>query len=268
MEAIMDAHGLWDAIEPPTGVVVDEKKSKQAAKKKTAKEVWDSLKSRYVGAERVQKARLRVLKSEFEALQMKETESIDEYAGKISAMISKFGSAGAILEDEELVRKLFDTVPEKFINLVASMEQSCDMESMPFEEAIGHLKAYEDRLRLRKVHQPTGVQASRTHKVAEEEEEVTTGEEEAAHEDEVRPVAEVVAGAVTHDRRQTLSTKKPRDKSNIRCYECQELGHYASECKAKKQQDQEVNLAADEEEPTLLLTVCGEKNTEMVLLNE
>lgn len=30
MEAIMDAHGLWDAIEPPTSVVVDEKKSKQA----------------------------------------------------------------------------------------------------------------------------------------------------------------------------------------------------------------------------------------------
>lgn len=81
---------------------------------------------------------------------LKETESIDEYAGKISAMISKFGSVGAILEDEELIRKLFDIVPEKFINLVAAMEQSCDMESMPFEETIGHLKAYEDKLWLRK----------------------------------------------------------------------------------------------------------------------
>ncbi|XP_023772785.1 uncharacterized protein LOC111921434 [Lactuca sativa] len=152
MEAIIDAHGLWDAIEPPTGVVVDEKKSKQAraAKKKTTKEVWDSLKSRFVGVERVQKARLRVLKSEFEALQMKETETVDDYTGKISAMISKFGSAGEILEDEELVRKLFDTLPERFINIVASIEQSCDMESMSFEEAIGHLKAYEDRLWLRK----------------------------------------------------------------------------------------------------------------------
>ncbi|KAJ0515274.1 putative RNA-directed DNA polymerase [Helianthus annuus] len=167
MEAIMDAHGLWEAIEPATGVVVDEKKNKQvrafifqaipeeilsqAAKKKTAKEVWDSLKSRYVGAERVQKARLRILKSEFEALHMKDEETIDEYAGKISGMISKYNSVGATLEDEELVRKLFDTVPEKFINLVASIEQSSDVDSMPFEEAIGHLKAYEDRLNLRKV---------------------------------------------------------------------------------------------------------------------
>lgn len=90
----MDAHGLWEAIEPPIGVVVDEKRSKQArafifqsipeemlaqvAKKKTAKEAWDSLKSRYVDAERVQKARLRVLKSEFEGLQMKDMETIDD----------------------------------------------------------------------------------------------------------------------------------------------------------------------------------------------
>lgn len=42
------------------------------------------------------------------------------------------------------MRKVFDIVPERFINLVASIEQSSDMESMPFEEPIGHLKAYED----------------------------------------------------------------------------------------------------------------------------
>lgn len=81
---------------------------------------------------------------------MKDTETIDDYAGKISTMISKVGSEWATLEDEELIRKLFDTVPEKFINLVASIEQSSDMESMPFEEAIVHLKAYKDQLRLRK----------------------------------------------------------------------------------------------------------------------
>ncbi|KAM0019361.1 putative RNA-directed DNA polymerase [Helianthus debilis subsp. tardiflorus] len=166
MEAIMDAHGLWEAIEQPAGAAVDEKKSKQAraiifqsipdevlsqaAKKKTAKEVWDSLKSRYVGVERVQKARIRILKSEFEGLQMKDGETIDEYVGKLSGMVSKYNSVGTKLEDEELVRKLFDTVPERFINLVASIEQSSDMDMMLFEEAIAHLKAYEDRLRLRK----------------------------------------------------------------------------------------------------------------------
>ncbi|KAJ0491189.1 hypothetical protein HanIR_Chr12g0561201 [Helianthus annuus] len=165
MEAIMEAQGLWESVEPAVGVAVDEKKSKtarafifqaipedllmQVAKKKTAKEVWESLKTRFVGAERVQKARLHTLKSEFEGYRMKEGETIDEYAGKLSGMISKYSSVGATLEDAELVRKLLDTVTDKYIHLVASMEQYSDVEKMPFEEAIGRLKTYEDRLRLR-----------------------------------------------------------------------------------------------------------------------
>ncbi|KAK1423644.1 hypothetical protein QVD17_18950 [Tagetes erecta] len=71
MEAVMDAQGLWESIETPDGEVVDQKTSKtaraflfqaipeevllQVSKKKTAKEVWDSLKVRYLGVDRVQK---------------------------------------------------------------------------------------------------------------------------------------------------------------------------------------------------------------------
>ncbi|KAI3782062.1 hypothetical protein L2E82_12094 [Cichorium intybus] len=165
VEAIMDAQGVWESIEPEAGVAVDEKKNKiaraflfqaipedillQVAKKKTAKEVWESLKTRYLGADRVQKARLHTLKSEFEALRMKDGESIDDFAGKLSGMSSKYNSLGATLDDSLLVRKLLDSVPDKYLQLVASIEQYSDIDAMPFDEAIGRLKAYEDRLRLR-----------------------------------------------------------------------------------------------------------------------
>ena len=39
---------------------------------------------------------------------MKETESIDEFAGKISALASKFSGLGKSLEDDALVKKLLD----------------------------------------------------------------------------------------------------------------------------------------------------------------
>jgi hypothetical protein len=52
----------------------------QVAGKKTSKEVWDSLKARFVGEERVKEARLQTLKSEFDALRMKDSDSIDHYA--------------------------------------------------------------------------------------------------------------------------------------------------------------------------------------------
>ncbi|XP_042411455.1 uncharacterized protein LOC122000991 [Zingiber officinale] len=142
IEAILDAQGVWEAVETTEGA--------QIAKKKTAKEVWGSLKTRYLGSDRVKKARVQTLKSEFDALRMKETETIDEFAGKLSAMSSKFSTLGATLEDSSLVKKLLDSFPDKFFPIVAGIEQFHDLETISFEETIGRLKAYEERtLRLR-----------------------------------------------------------------------------------------------------------------------
>src|SRR4051812_2788277 len=74
VQAILDAQGLWCAVAPAEGAEVDAGKSKtmrailigalsedvlmQVATKTTAKEVWDSLKVRFVGADRVRAARL------------------------------------------------------------------------------------------------------------------------------------------------------------------------------------------------------------------
>ncbi|XP_076935761.1 uncharacterized protein LOC143602588 [Bidens hawaiensis] len=287
MEAIMDAHGLWDAV----GLLTRRCQSRlvllfsilsQAAKKKTAKEVWDSLKSRYVGAERVQKARLRSLKSEFEGLQMKDGESIDEYAGKLSSMVSKFNTVGASLDDEELVRKLFDIVPERFINLVASIEQSSDVESMPFEEAIAHLKAYEDRIRLRQAKQSsesnllfTKVDASNRSK-GQGKDQFTSqksggrGKSDRGGQSGFRGRGRGRGNRGGHAGNQDQrSRSRNKDKWHIECFNCHELGHYASECKEPKEKREEVNLAqANEDEPALYLTVHGEDTSSMVLLNE
>lgn len=67
----------------------------------------------------MQKARLHTLKSEFEVLRMKEGESIDEFSGKLSGILSKYNSLGATLEDSIPVRKLLDSVPNKYLQLVA-----------------------------------------------------------------------------------------------------------------------------------------------------
>lgn len=48
----------------------------QVANKKLGKEVWDCLKMRFVGTDRVRDAELQTLKAEFDALRM-EDESLD-----------------------------------------------------------------------------------------------------------------------------------------------------------------------------------------------
>jgi hypothetical protein len=66
----------------------------QVAKKKMGKEVWESMKARFVGADRVKDARLQTLKSEFDAIQMKEDDPLDQIVGKLTAMSVKYSSLG------------------------------------------------------------------------------------------------------------------------------------------------------------------------------
>ncbi|GJW63596.1 zinc finger, CCHC-type containing protein [Tanacetum coccineum] len=289
---------LWESIEPAAGVAVDEKKSKmarafifqaipeyilmQVAKKKIAREVWESLKTWFVGADRVQKARLHTLKSEFKALRMKDDESINEYAGKLSGMISKYNSVVATLNDEEFVRKLFVTVTEKYIHLVASMEQYSDVEEMPFEEAIGRLKAYEDRLRLRQ----GGSTGENSLLLTKAEGQTMSKQNSKAPGGRGRGWnggrggrGSTRGGRGSGRGRGDRYGKKPSQegeysnrnlcgKSHIKCFECQEYGHYASECTNMKKPEQEVHLTREIVEQTLLLCVKGEDIPSMVMLNE
>jgi hypothetical protein len=166
---IMEEQGWWEIVEPPegssTGALTEAAASKdkkvrahlfqclsddllmQVAKKKLGKEVWDSLKARFMGADRVRDARLQTLKAEFNALKMKEEETVDQFAGKLMAMSVRYSNLGGTLDDVAMVKKLFDTMLEKFLNVVAGIEQFFDLKTVAFDVAVGRLKAFEERTR-------------------------------------------------------------------------------------------------------------------------
>ncbi|GJZ45457.1 zinc finger, CCHC-type containing protein [Tanacetum coccineum] len=139
MQVILEANGLWEMIEPNLTTEVDTKKDKTAiayiyqslpeeqllliSKYKTAKEVWDALKTRHVGVNHVQQAKQQTLKSEFEMLQMEENESIDSFVTRLTGIINKAASVGLAYEDSTL---------------------------MSVDEAIGRLKTFEERLKSKK----------------------------------------------------------------------------------------------------------------------
>lgn len=79
----------------------------------TAKKVWDAIKARHLGADRVREARLQTLKAEFDRLKMKETESIDDFVGKLSEISSKSAALGENLDEPKLVKKFLSSLPRK-----------------------------------------------------------------------------------------------------------------------------------------------------------
>ncbi|XP_044958171.1 uncharacterized protein LOC123409298 [Hordeum vulgare subsp. vulgare] len=76
-------------------------------------------------------------------------ESLDTFAGKISGMAARYAGLGSTLDDAAMVKKLLDVVPDRLYAAVAGIEQFCDVLTMLFEDALGRLKAFDERLRRR-----------------------------------------------------------------------------------------------------------------------
>ncbi|XP_021991840.1 uncharacterized protein LOC110888632 [Helianthus annuus] len=162
IKAIFKVYGIQKALEPGEEEVeakkddmavalllqaIPEELVFQVAQFQTAKEICEVLKTRYVGVERVREAKIEQLENEFESLKMKETETIDSFAGRISQLVTKAASLETTYGNKKLTRELLGSVPAKYVPIVASIEQFADLKAMMFQEAIGRLKTFEDRIK-------------------------------------------------------------------------------------------------------------------------
>ncbi|KAJ9538848.1 hypothetical protein OSB04_031581 [Centaurea solstitialis] len=283
MRTILQANGLWEMIEPTDQTKKDDKSDKiamaylfqalpedlnlQVATCKGAKEIWDTLKIRNIGVEQVQKARLQTLRSEFEALEMNEGDSLDSFIVKMTNVISKITSLGTTFDQPTLVRKLLNSMPDKYLQIVAAIEQYSDLDKISFDEAIGRLKTFEERLKHKKNRHPDYqgglmfAQREDQRKAKYVPPHIRNHGNVKQHEKEENP-SQDNNKAVKHPGHRNKFT---RDFSNIKCYNCNKYGHYASHCGERSQRyrrQEHANLVEEDLEPTLLMATIEEQGVD------
>jgi hypothetical protein len=305
VQDMMEDQDVWQAIAPAADQDIDVRKDKKArshllqvlpedllmqvAKNTTAKEVWDCLKARFIGADRLRDVRMQSLKSDFDALRMQEGETLDQYAGKLAGIYVRYSSLGGTLNDATLVKKLFDTVPDRFLNLIAGIEKFYDLETMPLEQAVGRLKTFKERTRSR---------VPVSGRVSDGQLLLTKAEWDALSKKNRDPSSGYKnlysadsgsrgRGGRNHGRGRGRgrhgslqkdgvdgSVGGRRDKSHIQCFNCGKMGHYRSECRAPKKQQAAHLTQAEDVELALLLALTKEsalvpqQRQEMVFFNE
>ncbi|XP_023636038.1 uncharacterized protein LOC111829953 [Capsella rubella] len=167
MRLLLRVHKVWDTIDPGSTDIdkndlasalifqsVSESLMLQLGHLDTTKAVWDAIKTRNLGAERVKEARLQTLMVEFDRLTMKETDTIDDFVGKLSEISSKATSLGESIEETKIVKKFLKSLPmQKYIQISATLEQVLDLKTTSFEDIIGRIKTYEERISAAEVSQ-------------------------------------------------------------------------------------------------------------------
>nr|KYP37537.1 hypothetical protein KK1_041260 [Cajanus cajan] len=71
----------------------------------TAKEAWDKLKEGFQGRGRTRRMKGLNLRREFDAIKMKQAETVKEFADRLSKVVTQIRLLGEELSDHELWRK-------------------------------------------------------------------------------------------------------------------------------------------------------------------
>ena len=66
-----------------------------------------------MGADRVKEVRLQILMAEFERLEMKDADTIENFVGRLSEIASKSAALGENIEEPKLVKKFLQCIPRK-----------------------------------------------------------------------------------------------------------------------------------------------------------
>lgn len=268
MRILLRVHKVWEIVETEAEnderndmamalilQSIPESLTLQVGELSTAKKVWDAIRTRYVGAERVKEARLQTLMADFDRLRMKETETIDDFSGKLSEISSKSSALGEDIEEAKLVKKFLKCLPRrKYIHIVAALEQVLDLKTTTFEDIVGRLKVYEERVEDEEEAQED--QSKLMYATAE-------SQSNRGFNGENRGRGR--GGRYLNRGRGRGRYNTPRDISKVTCYRCDRVGHYASDCpdrllKLQETQEQTENVDTQEADELML--------HEIVYLNE
>ncbi|RVW66684.1 hypothetical protein CK203_065222 [Vitis vinifera] len=101
---------------------------------------------KYQGSTRVKRAQLQALRREFEVLQMKEGESVDEYFARTLTIANKMKIHGESMKQVVIIEKILRSMTSRFDYVVCSVEESNDLDTLTIDELQSSLLVHEQRM--------------------------------------------------------------------------------------------------------------------------
>jgi hypothetical protein len=221
----------------------------------TAKKAWEKLKTMRLGDERIREARAQQLRREYDSLEFRDGETIEEFALRLQGMLSQLAVLGDAIPEREAVKKYLRIVPEKYEQVAVSIETMLDLANISIEEVTGRLTAAEDRFARRA--------AARSGRVTASGELLYTHAEWTARTNMQGGEGSSAKGGRSGAKVRGKAPKKKGSKPPLgrdQCRRCGKTGHWARECLVPRKAPKAVaNLAAaDDGEATLLMaTFCA-----------
>jgi hypothetical protein len=84
--------------------------------------------------DKVKTSKLQILRTDFETLLMKDSDSVDSFYTHVIGLINQIKSHGETIEDRKVVEKEIRSLPPKLYTLVVTLEEKKDLSQFILDE--------------------------------------------------------------------------------------------------------------------------------------
>ncbi|KAK2374267.1 putative mitochondrial protein [Trifolium repens] len=221
--------------------------------KKTAKSIWDSLKSKYEGNKQVKEVKANLLVHQYELFKMKDGEDIETMFSRFQILVSGLQVLDKSYTEADHVRKVLRSLPPKWRPKVTAFQESKDLDTVSLESLISSLKSHEMELMTdESTKKMKGIALSSKSsskalkaKIIESEDEASEEGQEDGSDDEEEMV--LMAAKVSQWAKRSkkyagkfggsskrLSTAKDKKEDQNKCFKCNKPGHFIADCPENK----------------------------------
>ncbi|XP_050896451.1 uncharacterized protein LOC127103227 [Lathyrus oleraceus] len=192
---------------------------------------------------------------------MEESESIFDYFSRVLAVVNQLKRNGKDVDEVKVMEKILHTLNPSFDFIVTNIEENRDLKTMTIEQLMGSLQAYEEKQK-RKIKQKEAMEQllqlnikeanyanyksqrgrgrgqDRGHRRGH------GGEGKGSYKNYSNNGEIIWNPQATRDSGRGNSWSRC-DKSQIKCFNCNKIGHYASKCRFSKKVVEKANFVEE-----------------------
>ncbi|EOY20320.1 Gag-pol polyprotein-like protein [Theobroma cacao] len=213
---------------------------------KTAKDAWERLKVQFEGSERTKEMQIMNLTREFDTMRMKDSENAKDFISRLMRVVNQLRLSGEDISERRVVQKALVSLSERFEATVASLER--ELSKMSLSDVAYALQAAEHRRVMRSESVTENVLFAKMKGKTVGETSTRKGPVEQKGKDKgVQSIyrnqqKKGKAHICSHCKRKGHAEVSCWFRPNVRCRNCNQLGHVQRVCKNKV----ETQVKADE----------------------
>ncbi|XP_047335480.1 uncharacterized protein LOC124939006 [Impatiens glandulifera] len=215
----------------------------------TTKEVWEKIIQLHEGNERTKENKILVATQKFENIMMRSSETMKEFGDRFTSVVNELSLLGKKYDNKEIIIKALRSLPSAWDIKTMVMRESNSLGKMKLHDILEDLRAYEFEMKSRYEDEASASTATRV---------LVTSVEPAApvHVKSAEQFSEDTMAMLAKKFEKFMKKNQPTNsynynylngnKSNVRCYNCDALGHYRSECQKPLRDNRKPNDQREE----------------------